>query len=291
MKTLYILPLLWICMTMPSWGQQDSIEVQEITPVKDKLSITQEMDKRVIEMNKENLDIRKEVIENKSEISGLFINKIGFLGIFASLLSFLTVVVYLRRYYRKKIDKDVAVLVKKQENAVLEVEKAKNQMILRIHNTEMENKTLRDKSKILIIGETATGRNDTLESIFVEGSTKVKFNCTYIKIGKLNMGHVEEALLKKKIQDLEDFQLVIIDNSRAANRIWEGDYHRKRMLPFTKDILEKNVAVLYFSDDQYFPTNDDYEMLENKHFLAFANAHSRVYTNTMELLKVHSLFS
>ena len=119
----------------------------------------------------------------------------------------------------------------------------------------------------------------------------MKFNCTYVKIDKLNIGHVDDALLKEKIQDLEDFQLVIIDASRAANRTWEGEYHSKRMLPFTKGILEKHVAVLYFSDDQYFPTNDDYEMLENKHFLAFANAHSRVYTNTMELLKVESLFS
>lgn len=293
MKKTY-LSILCVCITILVCAQQDSITPQEEHLVKDKLSITQEIDQRVIDLQNNILDNREKIIENQSEIHDLFITNIGaqevLWGVLGGLLSFLGAGAYLKHYYRKRIDKDVTALQQQHEDAIDEIKVAKNEMVLRIHNTEKENKTLREISQILIIGETSTGRNDTLEDIFVEGSAKVKFNHTYVKIRNLNIRQLEEALLQEEIQDLEDFQLVIIDNCRAANRQWEGQDHDKRLFIFTEAILKRKTAVLYFSDDLYFPTNDDYETLENKHFLGFANAHPRVYTNTMELLKVESLF-
>jgi predicted GNAT family acetyltransferase len=293
MKKTY-LSILCVCITVLVWAQQDTITPQDEQLINEKLSITQEMDKRVIDLQNNILDNREKILENQSEIHDLFITNIGaqevlwaILGGFLSLLGGST---YVKQYYRKKINKDVTALQKQHTDAIDEIKVAKNEMIQRIHNMEMENKTLREQSQILIIGETSTGRNNTLESIFVEGSAKVKFNHTYVKIPNLNIRQLEEALLQEEIQDIEDFQLVIIDNCRAANRQWEGRNHDKRLFIFTEAILKRKTAVLYFSDDLYFPTNDDYEALENKHFLGFANAHPRVYTNAMELLKVESLF-
>ncbi|MDY8134685.1 hypothetical protein U0D62_03705 [Aquimarina sp. 2201CG5-10] len=258
--------------------------------------IQQKIDKEFNPLYKEVLENKERTLENKNEINNLFITKLGTQGIiislFLSLVGFFGLKYYLKEYLKRKITKSVVSLEKECESSIEKVKEIKKDTILRIQNTEKENADLRAKSQILIISETSTPVNDTIERIFAKKSSKVSFNHVHIRIKELSFKQVEIALANKGNLLPSDFDLMILDNNDAENRYWEGNHFKMNIVNFTKEFLIREIGVLYFSGDQRFPSRDlEFRNIENRYLLDYVNSHAHLYANTMNVLKLKNLYA
>ena len=178
------------------------------------------------------------------------------------------------------------------DGSIDKVREIERETLLRIQNTEIENADLRAKSQILLISETATPINDTIEHIFEKKTAKVAFNCVHIRIKELSFKQVEIALANKGNLLPSDFDIMVLDNCDAENRFWEGDHFNKNIINFMEKFLSKQIGVLFFSDNQRInPNLLDMRALPNKFLLGFVNSHAQLYSNTMNVLKLKNLYS
>jgi len=277
---------------------QDNKSTQEIDT---KSAVTEtylqlKIDKEVNALNKDILDNRERTLENKNEINNLFITKLSTQGLLISLvlslLGFFSLGYYLKEYLKSKISKNVVSLESECDGSIDKVREIERETLLRIQNTEIENADLRAKSQILLISETATPINDTIEHIFEKKTAKVAFNCVHIRIKELSFKQVEIALANKGNLLPSDFDIMVLDNCDAENRFWEGDHFNKNIINFMEKFLSKQIGVLFFSDNQRInPNLLDMRALPNKFLLGFVNSHAQLYSNTMNVLKLKNLYS
>lgn len=277
---------------------QDNKSTQEIDT---KSAVTEtylqlKIDKEVNALNKDILDNRERTLENKNEINNLFITKLSTQGLLISLvlslLGFFSLGYYLKEYLKSKISKNVVSLESECDSSIDKVREIERETLLRIQNTEIENADLRAKSQILLISETATPVNDTIEHIFERKTAKVAFNCVHIRIKELSFKQVEIALANKGNLLPSDFDIMVLDNCDAENRFWEGEHFNKNIINFMEKFLSKQIGVLFFSDNQRInPNLLDMRALPNKFLLGFVNSHAQLYSNTMNVLKLKNLYS
>lgn len=277
---------------------QDNTPTQETTVLTNisESQVQQKIDREVNAINKDILDNRERTLENKNEISNLFITKIGTQGLlislFLSLLGFFSLGYYLKEYLKRKINKNVVSLTQECDSSIEKVKELEKETIIRIQNTEIENADLRAKSQILLISETSTPINDTIEHIFEKNSAKVAFNCVHIRIKELSFKQVEIALANMGNLLPSDFDMMVLDNCDAENRYWKGAHFETHILSFTEEFLSREIGVLYFSNDQRFPSRSlDFRKTPNKYLLDYVNSHAHVYNNAMNVLKLKNLYS
>lgn len=215
--------------------------------------------------------LEKEMKENSNHwLLSLF----SFWGTFGGIIGLLLGLIGVKKYIKERTDK---IAVKK----IADLTDLNTETIKRVYQTEDERKLLRDKAKILIVNEKNTDLDNSIEKIFIKGSEKSKFNCKKIDIVNLKDSNIE----------FNDYDLVIVDNSKPkSNEI--RNWISKDILSFSKKCLEKNIAIYYFSEDIFFPTKDDeFKNLNNKHILAYGNAHANIYNNVMNVLQIKFLFN
>ncbi len=278
-------------------AQQKNRVIQEIIPATiSESEVQQKIDKEFNPLYKGILENKERTLENKNEINNLFITKLGTQGLlislFLSLVGFFGLRYYLKEYLKRKIIKSVISLEKECESSIEKVEEIKKDTILRIQNTEKENADLRAKSQILIISETSTPVNDTIEYVFEKKSAKVSFNHVHIRIKELSFKQVEIALANKGNLLPSNFDMMILDNNDAENRYWEGNHFEMNIVNFTKEFLIRKIGVLYFSGDQRFPSrNSAFRNIPNRYLLDYVNSHAHLYVNTMNVLKLKNLYT
>lgn len=250
---------------------------------------------KINSLQKDIFDVKEQAFENRNEINNLFITKIGsqglLIGLIVSVLGFFGLGYSLKEYLKRKINKNVVLLERECENSIERVEEVKKDSILRIQNTEKENADLRAKSHVLIVSETSTPVNDTIEHIFEKKSTKVSFNSVHIRIKELSFKQVGVALANKGNFLPSDFDIMVLDNNDAENRYWKGDHYKLNIVNFTKEFLIREIGVLYFSGDQRFPSRDKgFRNIPNRYLLDYVNSHAHLYANTMNVLKLKNLY-
>ncbi len=306
-KTLFILAISFSLVLIA----QDSTNTKV---VKDSSNISesyvqQQIDKEINSLQKDILNNREQSLENKDDINNLFFTKLGaqglLIGLISGLFAFFGIGYYLKMYLKQKINKDIVALEEEYDNSIKQVQKIEKETLLRILNTEIENTDLRVKSRILLISETTTPVNDTLEQIFEKSTAGVAFNCEHIRIKSLSFEQAKIAVLNIKNEEskenkglhISDFDMVILDNCDAENRHWldhgnNKDEFRKEMLIFAGEFLKLKIGFLYFSGDQRFPSNEQgFRNLKNRYLLDYVNSHAHVYANAMNVLKLQNLYS
>ncbi|WP_299884315.1 hypothetical protein [uncultured Lacinutrix sp.] len=291
-KTLFIISLSVLLI-----AQQKNKDIQEASIAKKNYEpqLEQKLGEKVNSLHEDILNNKEQTLENKNNISNLFITKLGTQGLlislFFSVLGFFGLGYYLKQYLKKKINKNVISLERECDISIKKVEKIKDDTILRIQNTEKLNKDLRTKSQILLISETSTPVNDTIEHIFEKESAKVAFNCVHIRIKELSFKQVKTVLANKGNLLPSDFNMMVLDNCDAENRYWEGEHYTRNILNFTAEFLTRKVGVLYFSNDQRFPSRDiAFRNVPNRYLLDYVNSHAHLYANTMNVLKLQNLY-
>lgn len=288
-KTIFILA---VSLSVLIMAQQRNPPVQKTTLSTQVIEsqVQQKINSEVNVLRKEILDNRERMLSNEHKIGNLFISKLGTQGFLISLLGFFGLGYYLREFLKRKINKNVTALEQECETSVKKVKEIENDTILRIQNTEVENADLRKKSKILIISETSTPVNDTIEHLFEKKSAKINFNYTHIRIKELSFKQVEIALAYEGNILPSDFDMMILDNCDAENRYWKGDHFKTHIVNFTKEFLTRKVGVLFFSNDQRFPSRDlVFRNIPNRYLLDYVNSHAHLYANAMNVLKLKNL--
>ncbi|WP_025663187.1 hypothetical protein [Aquimarina megaterium] len=268
--------------TMLLMAEQDSNPVQEtlLQTNDSEILIQQKINKEINSLNKDILENTKRTITNENKIEHLFITKVGIQGVLIALILTFLGIFGLDKTIKRKFQKSI--------NSVKEAE---IRTILHIKNSERDNEELRAQSKILLVNEVTTPVNEDLERIFIKGSSKVQFNCTQINIKELTYKQIKNELVNQKGPHPTDFELVIFDNSSADGRKWDKTCLDDDMIPLTKEFLNRGIGVLYYSNDQFFPSHHlEYKNIPNKHLLTYANVVPHLYNNAMTLLKLQNLY-
>lgn len=292
MKKITFITILSFVMLLSA--QQDINQVQEVprqTTDISEILLQQKIDKEVNSLNKDILENTKRAINNENRIDDLVITKIGLHGFLLTLLLTFLSIFGIDQIIRRKTDKKAIELKKKFQDSIKNVREAEIRTIEHIKNSEKDNKELRGKSQILLVNEVTTPVNEDLDRIFKKGSSKVQFNCTEVNIPELTYKKIENALENPNSPHPTDFELIIIDNSSADGRKWDQTVLNKDLIRLTKKLLSKGIAVLYYSNDLYFPSeHSEYKNLPNKHLLTYANVVPNLYNNAMTVLKLQSLY-
>ncbi|PTX59824.1 hypothetical protein C8N46_108137 [Kordia periserrulae] len=301
-KSIFILAISFSVLLIAQ-DKTQTTEIKESNNISESYML-QHVGKEVNALQKDILKNREQSLENKNEIDNLFFTKIGsqglLIGLISGLFAFFGIGFYLKSYLKQQINNNVVALEKECDDSIMQVQKIENETLLRIQNTEIVNADLRAKSRILIISETATPINDTLEQIFEKSTAGVAFNCEHIRIDSLSFEQAKIAVLNLKNEEtkenkglhISDFDMVILDNCDAENRQWidhrnNKDGFRKEILIFTNEFLKLKIGFLYFSSDQRFPSNEqEFRNLKNRFLLDYVNSHAHVYANAMNVLKL-----
>lgn len=289
MKKIFFLILVCFSFLLIAQNDTQKKQTEEFENISHSL-IQQKID---IESNKLTKDIlvnRQDIIDNKSKIKNLFVYKFSLWVALLGLLSLLGGSFLIKGLLKKKVYNRIASFEKECDNSIEVIKKVQRETAKRIENTEKENKDLRAKSKILIIRETETTVNSTIEQVFKE-NTSVIFNYVEIKIKGLSYREVEIELSSLGNILPTDFDLVVLDNCDADKRKWKGDQFNDQILNFTEKFLSQEIGFLYFSSDQRFPNRGlKFRNTPNKYLLAFVNAHANLYSNVMTVLKIKKLY-
>lgn len=242
--------------------------------------LQQKIDKEVNSINKNILENTKRTINNENKIDNLFITKVAFQGVLLSIVLALLGIFGLDKTVKRKFKKSI-------EN----VKEAEIRTIQHIKNSEKDNKELRGQSQILLVNEVTTPVNKDLKRLFIDGSSKVQFNCTEINIKELTYKQIKNALVDKGGLHPTDFELIIFDNSNADGRKWNQSYLEDYMIPLTKEFIKQGIGILYYSNDLLYPSYlPEYKSVEEKHLLTYANVVPHLYNNAMTLLKLQNLY-
>lgn len=258
--------------------------LEDISIKKDSLQIYGNKDYYLL--SKDILTTRKELANLKVEVDkkykGWLSYFANFWGILGLLLGTLTVFISFKEMLKNEVEKNV---VKK----IAVVNNISKEIVERVYFTEKENSLLRNEAKVLLINEKGTGIDSWLDKIFRKGSDLSKFNTTCRAITNFDT-----------INDLKDFTLIVIDNTKSKNRKkWNvfADYDNNlteigdELINFCDRALKSGIAILYFSEDVNFPTrSSEFSALTNKGLLAYGKVHSKIYPNAMDVLKNQKLF-
>ncbi|WP_420572783.1 hypothetical protein [Kordia sp.] len=274
-------------------AQQDTKQTQEVSTQSNtsEILLQQKIDKEVNSLNKDILENTKRTIGNENKIDDLFITKIGVQGFLLTLLLTFLSIFGIDQIIKRKTDKKAKALKKKFQDSIENVREAEIRTIQHIKNSEKDNKELRGKSQILLVHEVTTPINEDLERIFKKGSSKVEFNCTEVNVRELTYEQIKNELVNKDGLHPTKFQLVIFDNSSADGRKWDQPYLDDYMIPLTKKFISQGIGVLYYSNDQFYPSrHSEFKTIPNKHLLTYANVVPHLYNNAMTLLKLQNLY-
>jgi len=288
-KTIFIITL---CTALLLMGQQ-KIQVQEkIVQTNDSEILTQQKTNHEINLfNKDILENTRRIITNENNISNLFITKIGVQGLLLTLLLSFLSIFGINKIFKEKTSKKIKELKEEFQNSIDNVKEAEIRTIQHIKNAEIENEKLRGKSQILLVNEVSTAINKDLELIFKKGSSKVQFNCTQVNIRELTYKKIKNELVNQKGPDPTDFDLIIFDNSSAEGRQWNTPHIDDNLISLSKELLGKEIGILYYSNDQFFPSrHSEYNNIPNKHLLTYANVVPNLYSNAMTVLKLKNLY-
>jgi len=276
--------------------KNEKIQLEPIAKNTYEPQIEQKLGEKMNALKEDILENKKQTFENKNDINNLFITKIGTQGLLISLLlgvlGFFGIRHSLAQYFKRKVNKNVISLEKECENSIKKVQEMRKDTILRIKSVEVENKNLREKSQILLISETPTPPNDTIEQIFKKESVKVTFNYVHIQVKELSFKEVKIALADKGNFLPTDFDIMILDNCDADKRKWESEYFNTNIIGFIESFLSEKIGVLYFSDDiRINPNVSKMKNLSHRYIFGFANSHAQVYPNAMNILRNKHLFA
>lgn len=278
-KIVFMIVLLF---TILLTAQKKTSEIQKVkkSTTDSEILIQQKIDKEVNSLNRNILENTKRTIGNESRIEHLFITKVGFqgvsIGLLIAFLGFFGLGKKVKRKFQLSIDN---------------VKEAEIRTIEHIKNSERDNKELRSKSQILLVNEVTTPINEDLQRIFIKGSSKVQFNCTQVNISDLTFKKIKNELVNQKGPHPTDFELIIFDNSSADGRKWGKDALEEDLIPLVKQFLSRGIGVLYYSNDQFFPSDHpEYRNISNKHLLTYANVVPSLYNNAMTVLKLQNLY-
>lgn len=285
--------IMTISFAMLLTAQNDTSEVQEASRLANdsEILMQQKIDREVNALNRDILENTKHTINNQNKIEHLFITKVGVQGIVLTLVLTFLSIFGIDQIIKRKTDKKANALKKKFQESIDNVKEAEIRTIEHIKNSEKDNKELRGQSQILLVNELTTPVNEDLQRIFIKGSSKVQFNCSQINITDLTFKKIENELDNQKGPHPADFELVIFDNSSVDGRKWGEDCLNKDLIPLVKQFLSKGIAVLYYSNDQFFPSHhSEYRNIPNKHLLTYANVVPNLYNNAMTVLKLQNLY-
>ncbi|CAA0159774.1 conserved hypothetical protein [Tenacibaculum maritimum] len=274
-------------------AQQDTKEAHEISTQinNSEILLQQKINKEVNLLNKDILKNTKRTITNENKIEHLFITKLGVQAILLTLVLTFLSIFSINQIIKNRVDKSERELKKKFKDSIENVKEAEIRTVEHIKNSEKDNKELRGQSQILLVNEVSTPVNKDLQRIFIAGSSKVQFNCTQIDIKELTYKKIKNELVNQKAPHPTDFELIIFDNSSADGRKWDKDCLNNDMIPLVKEFLSIGIAVLYYSNDQFFPSYLlEYKNIPNKHLLTYANAVPNLYNNAMTVLKLQNLY-
>ncbi|MBC8753930.1 hypothetical protein H2O64_04560 [Kordia sp. YSTF-M3] len=290
-KTIFIITVSFVMLLT---AQHDTNQTQEVLPKTNTTSeiiVQQRIDKEVNSINKDILENTKRTMDNENRINDLFITKVGLQGFLLTLLLTFLSIFGIDQIIKRKIDKKTKALNKKFQKSIDNVREAEIRTIQHIKNSEQDNKKLRGQSQILLINEVTTPVNEDLERIFMKGSSKVQFNCTEVNVRELTYEEIRKELVNKGGLHPTKFKLVIFDNSSADGRKWDQPYLEDYLIPLTKELVSKGIAVLYYSNDLNFPSwQSDFKSITNKHLLTYAKAVPNLYNNAMTVLKLQNLY-
>lgn len=274
-------------------AQNDNNQIHEtLTTINNsETQIHNKIDKEVNSLSKDILSNKEHIITNENKIEDLTITRVTAQALLIGILFSLGLGYLFQNYIKHRMNKNVVAVETELKNSMDRVREAEIRTIHHIKNAEIENDEIRKKSQILLVSETSTPINEDLQRIFVKGSSKVQFNCEQIKIKELSYKSIQKALLNEKKPHPVDFELIIFDNSNAQGRKWNQKDIDDYMIPLTKDLTSKGIGVLYYSNDQYYPSrNSEYINIPNKHLLTYANVYPHVYHNAMTVLKIQNLY-
>lgn len=253
--------------------------------------IQQKIDKEISALNKDILENTKRTINNENTIDKLFISKIGAQGLLLALVLTFLSVFGLDQIIKRKTSKKIKALKKTFQDSIDNVKEAEIRTIQHIKNAEIDNNRLRAQSRILLVNEVTTPVNEDLQRVFVRGSSKVQFNCTQVNVKELTFKQIKNALVNQKGPHPTDFELIIFDNSSSDGRKWDKTCLDEDMIPLAKAFLSRGIGVLYYSNDQFFPSHhSEYKNIPNKHLLTYANVVPNLYNNAMTVLKLQNLY-
>ncbi|WP_028890364.1 hypothetical protein [Tenacibaculum ovolyticum] len=288
-KTTFIIAISFVTLLI---AQQENNQIEEKVITNSETLIKQNISKEIYSLSNDILENTKRTITNENNIDNLFISKIGTQGLLLTLfLTFLSIL-GLDQIIKQKTDKKIKALKKTFQDSIDNVKEAEIRTIQHIKNAEIDNNNLRAQSKILLVNEVTTPVNKDLQRIFIKGSSKVQFNCTQINIKELTYKKIKNELVNKKGPHPTDFELIIFDNSSADGRKWDKTCLDDDMIPLVKEFLSEGIGVLYYSNDQFFPShNSEYKNIPNKHLLTYANVVPHLYNNAMTLLKLQNLYA
>lgn len=188
--------------------------------------------------------------------------------------------------WKEKIKNEVNKRVVEQISVANNISK---EIVERLYTTEEENALIRKEAKVLLINEKNTNIDSWIRKVFISGSKHSEFDTTQKSISNF-----------KDIEEYSEYSLVVIDNAVSNNRTWLSFTENtdktklndkgKELVSFCKHLLSKKISVLYFSESIHFPNSTpEFQELENKGLLAYGNAHSKIYPNTMDVLKNRKL--
>jgi len=232
------------------------------------------------------VDIRNEILELKKENHALQLSieeskknwiseSMNFWGILGLLLASIAVIVPFTDIILDKVSQKVSEFTDVDQETI--------KTFIQNENKQAE---LLSQTKVMVLHKSVK-IDDSINKIFIDKKTDPKFDSTNKQIK--NFEPLELNDWKNEIGN-NQYGLVVIDNS-CKDDSWDfnGDKDgklKKQLLEFTNEQLKNNIMVLYFNDNQqHFPNREpEFNTLENKHLLAFANSHSKILPTTKELL-------
>lgn len=293
-KTIITLTLLLICCLVFAQTKKEDfneLEVrvnlleQMIDSIKQDEVSMYNLKRNIIETKQKNFEILK---KSENNIFTAFTDFMKIWGVLFAIIGSWLGYKVINKHYKERIEKEI------NTKLISEVSKLFNvteENVKRLLSSETENENLRRTSKILLINEKNTDINESLDVILIKGNRKSKFNTK-----------TDEYVNFNNIVIHSDTNLVVIDNSKSDNKKWrllekEGETFKltetgKEMLTFVNTALSNNIGVMYFSENSRFPNSfNEFYSLNNKHLLAYGNAHSNIYNNVMNLLKLQKIYS
>ena len=252
-----------------------------------------QLQNHVFSLESKQIKIKEKALETNVKIEENKKDWLAYLANFWTIIGLLLGTIAVVFSFKEKIKQEVEKKVKAEVAIANNISKS---VVERLYTTEKENSLIRESTSVLIVNEEKTRLDDTIKKVFITGTENSKFN-----------SKTSDVKMFSDITDdsLKGINLVVIDNTiLSENRKWilskqnnetkkyELTEHGVALLNLTKKCLSKKIAVVYFSEKEYFPIeNAIFNNLENKYLLAYGNAHSKIYPNTMDVLKSQQIYA